>query len=64
MGGVDLAREDRLQKCEAVIEAYWEMSKSKSFLKSLQRQGEVKEVAVELHKLMQQFFNATKAQLE
>lgn len=53
MGGVDLAREDRLQKCEAVIEAYWEMSKSKSFLKSLQRQGEVKDIAIELHKLMQ-----------
>ena len=37
MGGVDLAREDRLAKVEAVIEAYWELSKSKSFLKSLQR---------------------------
>ena len=64
MGGVDLAREDRLAKVEAVIEAYWELSKSKSFLKSLQRQGEVKDLALELHKVMQNFFNATKAQLE
>ena len=64
MGGVDLAREDRIQKCDAVIEAYWEMSKSKSYLKTLQRSGEVKDVAVELHRVMQNFFNATKAQME
>lgn len=62
--GVDLAREERLQKCEAVIEAYWELSKSKSYQKSLKREGEVKEVATELYKQMQQFFNSTKAQME
>jgi cob(I)alamin adenosyltransferase len=61
MGGIDLAREERIQKCDAVIEAYWELSRSKSYLKSLQRQGEIKELAIELNKVMQNFFNATKA---
>lgn len=32
--GVDLAREDRLSKCDAVIESFFQLSKSKSFLKS------------------------------
>lgn len=48
--GVNIAHEERLQKCESVIEAYWELSKSKSYLKSLKREGEVKEIAVDLHK--------------
>jgi hypothetical protein len=34
MGGVDLAREDRLAKIEAVIESFYQLSKSKSFLKT------------------------------
>ena len=34
MGGVDLAREDRLAKCDQVIEAFYQLSKSKSFLKT------------------------------
>jgi len=27
MGGVDLAREDRIGKCDAVIEAFFQLSK-------------------------------------
>jgi len=51
-GGVDLAREDRIQKSELVIDAYFELSKSKSFLKSLNRQGEVSEIANELNRTL------------
>lgn len=50
MGGVDLAREDRLQKCESVIEAFYQLSKAKSFLKTMQRGGEVSELATTLHR--------------
>lgn len=45
MGGVDLAREDRIQKCEAVIEEFFKLSKSRSYMKALGREGEIKTVA-------------------
>ena len=60
MGGVDLAREDRIQKCDAVVEAFYEMSKSKSFQKTMSRGGEIKDVALDLNRTMQNFFNQTK----
>ena len=45
MGGVDLAREDRIQKCEAVIEEFFKLSKSRSYMKALGREGNIKEIA-------------------
>ena len=49
-GGVDLAREDRLAKCDGVIDAFFQLSKSKSFLKTIKRGGEVSEIASTLHR--------------
>ena len=57
MGGVDLAREERLQKCEQVIDGFFEISKSKSFLKSMARPGEVKDIAMEFNRVLQNFLN-------
>jgi len=64
MGGVDLAREDRLQKCESVIEAFFQLSKSRSFMKALGRDGEIKQVANQLNMHLQDFLNKTKAELD
>jgi len=44
-GGVDLAREDRLAKAELCIDAFNNMSKSKSFIKTLKRGGEITEIS-------------------
>lgn len=63
MGGVDLAREDRLLKIDAVIEAFFQLSKSKSFVKTQKREGEVGELATTLHRHLQHFFNQTKAEV-
>jgi len=63
MGGVDLAREDRLQKCEGVIEAFFQLSKSRSFLKSTERGGEISEIAITLKRQLFDFLNKTKAEL-
>lgn len=60
-GGVDFAREDRLLKCESVIEGYFELSKSRSLAKALQREGEIREVALELRRALDFFLNKTKA---
>ena len=46
MGGVDLAREDRIAKADAVIEAFFQLSKSRSFSKSTERGGEITEIAI------------------
>ena len=64
MGGVDLAREDRIRKCDEVVETFYQLSKSKSFLKTLKRGGEVSEIAVTLNNHLQLFLNKTKAELE
>ena len=64
MGGVDLAREDRLQKAEGVIDAFFNLSKSRAFLKSTERGGEISEIAVGLKRTLFDFLNKTKAELE
>lgn len=64
MGGVDLAREDRIQKCEAVIEEFFKLSKSRSYMKALGREGEIKEIASTLQRHLQDFLNKTKAELD
>jgi len=64
MGGVDLAREDRIAKCDAVIEAFYQLSKAHSFLKTMKREGEVQEVAGTLSRHLQHFLNKTKAELD
>ena len=48
MGGVDLAREERIAKCDGVIECFFTLSKSRSFLKSTERGGEISEIAISL----------------
>ena len=63
MGGVDLAREDRLQKCEGVIDAFFQLSKSRGFLKSAERGGEISEIAITLKRQLFDFLNKTKAEL-
>lgn len=57
MGGVDLAREERLAKCEQVIDGFFEISKSKSYLKSMTRAGEVKDIAMDFNRVLQNFLN-------
>ena len=64
MGGVDLAREDRIQKCEAVIDEFFKLSKSRSYMKALSREGEIKEIATTLKRHLEDFLNKTKAELD
>jgi len=64
MGGVDLAREDRIGKCDAVIEAFFQLSKQKSFLKTMKRGGEISEVATTLNRNLLHFLDKTKAELD
>ena len=63
-GGVDFAREDRLLKCDQVIDAFFEMNKSPSLSKALSRKGEIKDVALELKRALDFFLSKTKAELE
>lgn len=58
-----MAREDRLAKIDAVINVFFQLSKSKSFLKMQTREGEVGELATTLHRHLQHFFNKTKSEL-
>jgi hypothetical protein len=37
--GVDLAREDRIKKCDVCIEKFFEFSKSKGLGKAMNRDG-------------------------
>jgi hypothetical protein len=64
MGGVDLAREDRIKNCDNVIDAFFQLSKSRSYMKALSRDGEIKEIASKLNRQLQDFLNKTKAELE
>jgi hypothetical protein len=64
MGGVDLAREDRVRNADNVIECYFQLSKSRSYLKSMGREGEIKEIAGKLNRTLQDFLNKTKAEFE
>jgi len=43
--GVDLAREDRLKKCDACIEQFKLFKGCRGFKKALNREGEVGEVS-------------------
>ena len=63
MGGVDLAREERIAKCDGVIECFFTLSKSRSFLKSTERGGEISEIAISLKRQLFDFLNKTKAEL-
>ncbi len=47
--GVDLAREDRIKKCDACIEQFQKFMQSKGFQKALKRKGEIMELATTLH---------------
>lgn len=63
-GGTDLAREERLAKCELVIDGFFHLSKSQSLGKHLKRQGDVRDVALELRRALDFFLNKTRAELE
>ena len=41
VGGVDLAREERIKKVDACIDHFMTLYKSKGFQKCLKRQGDV-----------------------
>lgn len=47
-GGVDLAREERIAKADLCVDAFYNLSKSKSFLKTLKRGGEITEISSQL----------------
>jgi hypothetical protein len=47
-GGVDLAREDRIAKCDLCIEAFYQLSLSKSLTKCIKREGEISDIANKL----------------
>jgi hypothetical protein len=59
-GGVDLAREERIKKCDACIEQFHNLLKSKGFQKALKRKGEVSDIAMTLHNHLTNFINKTK----
>lgn len=46
MGGVDIAREERIKKAEVCVELMWTLFKSNGLMKALNRKGEVGEVAM------------------
>jgi hypothetical protein len=63
-GGVDLAREERVKKCEACIDQFLNFFKSKGFQKALKRPNkEVAEIATTLHAHLNNFLNKTKGEL-
>jgi hypothetical protein len=45
IGGIDLAREERLAKADLCVDAFYNLSKSKSFVKTLKRGGEITEIS-------------------
>lgn len=63
-GGVDLAREERLNKVDACIEHFINFFKCKGFQKSMKRSGEVQEVAMLLHNHLSNLLNKTRRELE
>lgn len=60
---VDLAMEDRLQKCDQVIDLFFEMRKSQGLAKGTKRDGEIKEKSVELVRALDFLLNKTKAEM-
>jgi len=62
-GGVDLAREERIKKCDVCIENLHNIYKSKGFQKALKRKAEVAEVAMSLHSQLTSFLNKTKGDM-
>lgn len=63
MGGVNLAQEDRLKHCENIIEAFFQLSKSRSYMKATAREGEIKDIAIILKKELIDFLNKTKVEM-
>lgn len=60
--GVDPTREERIKKCENVIDLLFEYNNCNGFRKALTRSGEVKEIATDLHAVLQKFLLAIKAE--
>ena len=59
---VDLAREERIRKCDACVEQFEKFSKSKGYQKALQREGETVYDAAHLVKNhLENLMNATRA---
>lgn len=46
--GVDLAREERIRKCDACIEQFFQFKNCRGFQKALSRGGDVSQLAVQL----------------
>ena len=63
-GGVDLAREERLQKVDMCINEFMNVYKSRGFHKSLKRQGEVIEIAQLLNNHLGNLLNKTRRELD
>ena len=62
-GGMNLALEDRLKHCDNIIDSYLTLSKSKSYLKATVREGEIKDIAINLKKEVNDFLNRTKVDM-
>jgi len=60
IGGIDLAREERLAKADLCVDAFYNLSKSKSFVKTLKRGGEITEISTSLEMYLRAFLNKTK----
>ena len=63
-GGVDLAREDRVKKVDICIDHFQNFYKSKGFQKAIKRQGEVQEIAMQLHNHLSNLLNKTRREQE
>jgi hypothetical protein len=59
--GVDLAREERINKVDNCIEEFFKFSKSKGYLKAASRPGEVYEETMRVKNLLTNLLNKTRA---
>ena len=64
VGGVDLAREERIKKVDGCIDHFMTLYKSKGFQKCLKRQGEVQELSTLLHNHLANLLNKTRREFE
>jgi hypothetical protein len=60
---LNLAHEDRIKHCDNIIESYFSLSKSKSYLKATVREGEIKDIAISLKRELTDFLNKTKVDM-
>ena len=60
--GVDLAREDRIKKCDLCVDQFHKFMASKGFQKALKRKGEIQERSSVLHSELNYFLTKCKGE--